>query len=288
MDSMSAGCVIAFAMEAFEKGLISIKDTDGIHLTWGNHQAMVKMVRKIGEREGFGEVLGEGPKAAAEHVGGVAPEYAMHVKGLSIPRMDPRAADGFALEYATGSRGADHLEAYYIQSGRGPIPDLGIYQAVDTVERRFSPEGQAEIVAKLQNYVAQLDSLGVCKFLTGFSRSRQIVQPSHFVEWLNYVTGWNMSLEEFLKTGERVLNLKRLFNVQRGISRKDDMLPARIMTHKKGGYSEAAEHVPALGIMLGDYYSYRGWSEDGIPTREKLIELGLGDLINNKRIGITL
>lgn len=288
MDSMSAGCVIAFAMEAFEKGLISNKDTNGINLTWGNHEAMVEMVRKIGEKEGFGEILGEGPKAAADHIGGVASEYAMHVKGLSIPRMDPRAADGFALEYATGSRGADHLEAYYIQSGRGPIPDLGIYQSVDTVEKRFSPEGQAEIVAKLQNYVAQLDSLGVCKFLTGFSRSRQIVQPSHLVEWLNYVTGWNMTLEEFLKTGERVFNLKRLFNIQRGISRKDDLLPARIMTHKKGGKSEAAEHVPSLGRMLGDYYSYRGWSEDGIPTREKLIELGLSDLIHHKKIGITL
>ncbi len=202
----------------------------------------------------------------------------MHVKGLSIPRMDPRAAEGFALEYATGSRGADHLEAFYINTGRAPIPDLGIYEAIDTVEKRFSPKGQAEIVAKLQDYTAQLDSLGVCKFLTGSTRSRQIVQPSHFVEWLNYVTGWDMSLKEFLKTGERAFNLKRLFNVKRGISRKDDMLPARIMTHKKGGHSEAAEHVPALGILLGDYYSYRGWNEDGIPTREKLAELGLGGM----------
>jgi len=228
--------------------------------------------------------LGQGPETAADHIGGTASEYAIHVKGLSIPRMDPRAAEGFALEYATGSRGADHLEAFYIQSGRDPILDLGINESIDTVEKRFSPKGQAEIVAKLQDYVAQLDSLGVCKFLTGFTRSRQVAQPSHLVEWLNYVTGWDMSLDEFLETGNRAFNLKRLFNAQRGISRKDDMLPARIMTHKKGGNSDASQHVPALGVMLNDYYSYRGWSEDGIPKREKLIELGLGDLISGRHL----
>lgn len=278
MDTISTGAIIAFAMECFEKGLITKDDTGGVDLTWGNHQAMVEMVRKIGEREGFGELLGEGVRRAAERIGGIAAEYAMHVKGLEFPAHDPRSATGFALGYATGSIGAAHEEALgsqrlensYEQAQPWTSPELGCPVAL----KRFDTEGKGALVAKTQDFGCLLDSLTLCCFLSMI----QWVQPSHHAELLNSATGWDMDLDEFMLTGERIFNLKRMFNVRRGISRKDDTLPPRILTHKlvKGG---TRGNLPWLGLMLNEYYSFRGWSEEGIPTKEKLTQLGLTECL---------
>ena len=147
------------------------------------------------------------------------------------------------------------------------IPELGWEEPYD----RFATEGKGEMVAKMQNLMSLFDALGVCKFsLFGGMR------PHHLVDWLNYITGWDFNLEEFMKTGERLYNLKRLFNVKRGISRKDDTLPLRLLTHRRGE-GGTARALPNLGVMLSDYYEYRGWSEEGIPIPEKLRELGLVD-----------
>lgn len=279
LDTISTGGVISFAMECFEKGLISEKETEGIDLSWGNHRAMLEMIRKIGEREGFGYLLGEGVKRAAEHVGGIASEYALHVKGLELPAHDPRAANSFAVMYATSSLGACHTDAVgatlvedYIPGYAGALlfPELGYATRLS----RFETKGKGELTAKMQHFKCMVDSLVVCMFLINHQR----VQASHFVELLNSITGWDMDLAEFMKTGERIFNLKRMFNVRRGISRKDDVLPPRILTHKRGE-GGAAEHLPNLGAMLSEYYAYRGWSEEGIPTREKLAELGLLDML---------
>jgi len=127
------------------------------------------------------------------------------------------------------------------------------------------------MVAKLQNLMSLCDALGVCKFavLTG-------MRPLLLVDWLNSITGWNFDLDGFMKTGERLYNLKRLFNVRLGIRRKDDTLPVRLLLQPRGT-GGAAKELPDLDTMLRDYYEYRGWNEEGIPTHEKLSELGLTD-----------
>ncbi|MDX2453393.1 aldehyde ferredoxin oxidoreductase C-terminal domain-containing protein, partial [Desulfosarcina sp.] len=281
LDTISTGSVIGFAMECYEKGLLSKKDTGGIDLTWGNHQAMVEMVKNIGEREGLGRLLGEGTKRAAEQIGGTASEYAIHVKGLEFPMHDPRIAAGYAVQYATGSIGATHSEAqlssYFIEDYLYVNPEdeprlLDVLEEFGYSGRldRFEPQGKGEMVAKMQNFGAMLNSMVVCSFMLEYQR----VRPSEFIELLNSVTGWDMDYDECMKTGERICNLTRMFNVRRGISRKDDMLPARILTCKRMAGTNP-EYLPHLGVMLSEYYALKGWSEEGIPPAEKLEELGL-------------
>ncbi|MFH1650564.1 MAG: aldehyde ferredoxin oxidoreductase family protein [Chloroflexota bacterium] len=272
IDAISAGGVLAFAIEAFENGLLTEDDTEGIKLAWGDAEAMLRMLHKIVRREGFGWWLGEGSKRAAEHLGGKAPEYAIHVKGLEIPAHDPRSSNSLALEYATASRGADHLSGFmaifpYFS------PELGRNPESDLLENRFKVEGKAEEVANSQDYMCLLDSLVICKQLLWHG-----LQPSELLNWLNLTTGLNMDIREFLKCGERIFNLKRLINVRRGVSSKDDLLHPRLMTHPRGGTSDAAVNLPPVGEMLSRYYAYRGWTAEGIPSDEKLAELGLPQL----------
>jgi aldehyde:ferredoxin oxidoreductase len=283
MDTISIGAVIAFAMECFEKGLITKDDTGGVELTWGNERAMIEMVRKIGEREGFGELLGEGVRIAAERIGGISSEFAMHVKGLEFPAHDPRAAAGLALGYATASIGAAHMETQAIEHLENQFeraqaktsPELGYPDALN----RFETEGKGALVAKTQDLGCLLDSVIICMFLS----LSQWVQPSHYVELLNSAIGWDMDINEFMLTGERIFNLKRMFNVRRGISRKDDTLPLRILAHKlvEGG---TKGNLPHLGLMLNEYYAVRGWSEEGIPKKERLAKLDLEQCIREATI----
>jgi aldehyde:ferredoxin oxidoreductase len=274
MDSISAGGVMAFAIEVFEKKLITERDTDGITLGWGKAKAMLQMFKKLAKREGFGRVLGEGTKRAAEHIGGNALEYAMQGKGMELATHNPRSSNAIALEYATAPRGADHVSAYGI-SDRYVCPELGLDGQRGSLENRFKVEGQAEYVAKMQNLICLFNSLVLCIFLLRMQYGTVGVQPSRLAQWVRCVTGWDMDSQEFLMAGERISNFMRLFDVRRGISRKDDTLPARILTHKIGGTSDSADNLPPLGEMLNRYYIYRGWAEDGIPTPEKLAALGL-------------
>ena len=282
IDTISTGETVSFAMECYEKGLITERDTGGIKLRWGDHRAMLEIVRKIGENEGFGKVLGEGVKRAAEQIGEIAHEYAIHVKGLSIPAHDPRAANARALCYATGNTGASHFaDGCFIAAALENYPGRPKYRSLASLDLGYpvkleplETEGKAELAVKSQNFGCMLDSLVVCDFLF----IHQFVQPSHLIELLNCVTGWDMTLEEFLTTGERIFNLKRMINVRRGVSRKDDTLPPRILTHKRGS-GGAAYNLPFLGRMLNEYYQYRGWSEEGIPTKEKLSQLDLQELM---------
>ncbi|MFC2066143.1 aldehyde ferredoxin oxidoreductase family protein [Chloroflexota bacterium] len=276
IDVKSTGAIISFAMECFEKGLITKDDTEGIELTWGNGEAMVAMVRKIGLREGFGAVLGEGVRRAAEIIGGHASEYAVHCKGLEFPNWDARTSNFRALGMATANLGADPYSLLAPVLGNSAIPELGIYER-DAGEARFVIEGMGKTVANMQHFGSLVNSLVICLFsICNWMPHDQHVAPSSCLEWLNYTTGWDMDLKEFIDCGERIFNLQRMINVRRGISRKDDTLPPRFLTRKlklHGG--PIAGHVPPLGEMLGEYYSTRGWSEEGIPTRKKLVELGL-------------
>jgi aldehyde:ferredoxin oxidoreductase len=262
LDTISTGGVIGFAMEAYQRGLISKKDTGGIELTWGNQAAVFSMIEMIASRKGFGSVLAEGVRAAAEQIGGIAPEFALHVKGLEPPAHDPRAKMTVALGFATSNRGACHLQAFTHDFEEGAsIPDLGSEQLID----RFTPDGKAENVYLMQNLMSMFDSLVCCKFVLFGGMT---VEP--LTQLLNHVTGWDLSTDDFLKTGDRIFTLKRMYNVRLGISRKDDTLPLRMLTHNRGGGTNA---LPPLGRMLNEYYLYRGWDEFGIPKIEKLREL---------------
>ena len=266
LDTISTGSVIGFSMEAFERGLITAESAGGIELRWGDGDLVHDLIHRIAHRNGIGKLMGRGVKKFADELEGTAHEFAIHVKGLEFPAHDPRAKSSLALAYATSNRGACHLQALSMDFEEGfACPSLGFDKTFD----RFTSEGKAELVVKSQNVMSIFDSLKSCKFLIHFG-----MEPDSMVECLNLVTGLNMTKEELLKAGERIFNLKRMFNVRCGISRKDDAIPLRIATNKRGN-GNYEDSLPHLSIMLNEYYKLRGWDEMGIPKSEKLTELGL-------------
>jgi aldehyde:ferredoxin oxidoreductase len=269
LDTISTGSAISFCMEAYERGLITKEDTGGLKMEWGNGDALLEMIEKIANRQDIGKLLGEGLIKAAKEIGGNSCEFAIHVKGLDFPAHDPRGKVSVALGYATSNRGACHLQAFTHDFEDGhALPDLGYKKTLD----RFEIKGKAKFVVDFQHLMSMFDSLHCCKFIVFGGMT---VEP--LVKVLNLVTGWDFSKEDFLKTGERIFNLKRLYNVREGISRKDDTLPPRILTHPRGG--GAGDNLPYLNKMLNEYYQIRGWDEFGIPTKETLKRLELEEYI---------
>jgi aldehyde:ferredoxin oxidoreductase len=268
LDVISTGGVVGFALEAAERGILkgdSDKETD---LAWGNGKGVVNLVEKIGRREGLGYLLGEGVMRTSAKLGGGSEAFALHVKGLEPPGHDPRAYNSLAVGYATSNRGACHLQGMSYAFERAvTMPELGITEVQD----RFGTVKKGELVAKTQDLMSLFDSIKLCKFLLYGG-----VKLTHILEWFNAVTGWEMSQTEIMRAGERIYNLKRVYNVRCGITRKDDTAPTRMLREKRreGG---AAENLPPFSEALDEYYRYRGWDQNGIPTKTKLLELGLAD-----------
>lgn len=266
LDTISASAAVAFAMECFEKGLITKEDTGGLELAWGDPRAILGLVDQMGMGDGFGKLLAQGTREAARAIGPVAQEFSMAVKGLEVAYHDPRAFTCMSVNYATANRGACHLESLSYFLGRGiPLAEMGYTEPPDP----HGEEGKAKITFDLQNYMSVYNPLGLCKFLF-VGR----VGPSAIARWVELVTGWEMDQEELLLAGERIFNLKRMYNVRLGVSRKDDLLPPRFLTHPRPE-GRAKGVLPHLGRMLKEYYELRGWSEEGIPTRSRLRHLGL-------------
>jgi aldehyde:ferredoxin oxidoreductase len=267
LDTISTGNVIGFAMEAWERGLINAEHTGGVQLTWGNAQAVLKIIEQIARKQDFGAVLEGGVRRAAKHIGGGAEEFALEVKGLEPPAHDPRAKMTVAVGYATSNRGACHLAAFTHDFEEGTsIEDLGL----PVLKHRFNTEGKAENVVVMQHLMTMFDSLVCCKFglFGGLT-----VDP--LIEALNAVTGWKFDRKRFFQTGERIFNLKRLYNNRLGIGAKDDVLPKRMRHEAKGGGTN--DHLPPLEEMMKEYYSLRSWNPDtGKPEATKIEELGLG------------
>jgi aldehyde:ferredoxin oxidoreductase len=264
IDTISTGTIIAFAMEAFERGLLRPGDTDGLDLSWGNAATVLTLVEKIGRREGIGDLLANGVRFLARHLGGEAYKFAVEVKGLELAYHDPRALSSLAAAYATYSRGACHRSySHYLE--RNALPELGFEKPLD----RHATERKGEAAAVMQDYGGLYNSLKLCQFIM------RGVKVQEVVDCLNYVTGWDLDLAEFMRSGERASNLKRLYNLRLGMTRKDDTLPYRIL-HEPLPDGGAANYLPELEKMLDEYYDYRGWTQDGNPTRAKLDALGLG------------
>jgi aldehyde:ferredoxin oxidoreductase len=269
LDTISAGVAIGFAMELYERGIITPDEADGLDLSFGNHEAMVSLVRMMAIREGIGDILCDGVKAAAKRIGSGTDKFAMHVKGLELPAYDVRGAKAHGLNYATSYAGADHNRGYAFQEIMGiptPFP-------VD----RLSVEGKGKLTMWNQDtQTALCDCTAICSFILPMALLPIALQNTAAL--LEAVTGGAYTEEEILRVGERINNLARAFNVREGFTRKDDTLPERLMTEplKEGPCKGSLISEEELSSMLDEYYVARGWDLDtGIPTKEKLIELGL-------------
>jgi len=266
MDTISAGVTIAWAMECFDKGLLSTNDTGGIDLSFGNGQAILDILELIGHRKDLGGLLAEGTKMAAERLGGGSSDWAMQVKGLEMPGYEPRSLKTMALGLAVTPRGACHNRS-------------SAYEAdfSERVDRLSVDESRGIIAAESEDFEAVLDSLIWCKFLRKafndfYEESAQVY---------TMITGWDMSLDELKQAGERIHNLKKLFNIREGWSRRDDALPPRTLQEPlpTGVVAGVGLTQEELDYMIAGYYQARGWNDDGSVPDTKLAELGLLELL---------
>jgi aldehyde:ferredoxin oxidoreductase len=259
LDTMSAGVVIGFAMELYEKGILTKKDTDGLELKFGNHSILLEMLRKITYQEGLGDILCQGTKRAAEIIGKGSEAYAMHVKGLELPAYDVRGAKAHGLNYATAYTGADHNRGYAFQEIFDiPVPEQGKLTKWNQDVRCVT-----------------CDCATMCAFLLDMAVPGIACQNT--ADLVNAVAGTDFTPEEIEKIGERINNVARLFNIGEGFSRKDDTFPKRLMTEaiKEGPSKGQLISQADLDEMLDEYYTERGWNKDGTPTDAKLKELGI-------------
>ena len=268
IDTISAGAMVGFAMECFERGWITARDTGGVEIRWGNPQALISLVKQIGNREGFGALFAEGTLKAAQKIGRGAEEIVVHCKGLDLPAHDPRACISLAPTYATGTRGACHFRGGCedVEMGGFYIPEVGIRQGV---VKFFEQENQALLAAKCQDFFALLNSLVLCAFMPDggampFSGMRDL---------FNAITGWNYSCEDLMAAGERGFTVQRLINIRDGYDGKADTLPPKMFQPAREGFR--AGKTPPLKELLGDYYKVRDWDENGIPTARALKKLDL-------------
>ena len=260
IDTISAGNTIGFAMECYERGLLTKKDTDGLELKFGNHEVFLPSLKKIALREGIGDLLAEGVREMAKRLKHGTENFAMHVKGMELPAYDPRGAWGMGVAYATSCRGGCHLKAW----------TLGV-EVMHPKYDRFSSEGKGKLVFELQNERAINDSIGVCTF------GSRAIGVDEMVKMVTVLTGWNFNSKKLLEAGERIYNVERLIATREGVARKDDTLPPRLLT-------DVLPHGPSKGVhlrredldqMLNEYYAVRGWDRNGKPTKAKLEELGI-------------
>ncbi|MBN2033098.1 MAG: aldehyde ferredoxin oxidoreductase family protein [Deltaproteobacteria bacterium] len=269
LDTISAGVTIGFAMELYEKGILTDKETGGLKLNFGNDEAMLTLLRLMAYREGIGALLADGTKAAAKKIGKSSEKYAIHIKGLELPAYDVRGAKAHGLNFATAYTGADHNRGYAFQEIFGiPIPN-----EVD----RFSAEGKGKLTKWNQDVrTATCDAPTMCAFLLDMAVAAQATQNT--ADLMQAVTGLNFSAEQVQTVGERINNLARGFNAREGFCRSDDTLPERLMMEpiKEGASKGQFISKDDLRKMLDEYYTERGWDLDtGTPKREKLTQLGL-------------
>ncbi len=257
MDAIAMGTTIACAMDLFESGIIKAKDTGGDALRFGDAEMMVEMTRRTGVGEGFGKKLALGSFRLAESYGHA--DYSMSAKKQEMPAYDPRAVQGIGLNYATSNRGGCHVRGYMTA-----VEVLGNPLKLDNL----ATEGKAQWTITFQDLTAALDSTGACLFTT-FG-----IGADELAALLTAATGVPYSTEEFMKAGARIWNVERLFNLKAGLTAKDDTLPPRMLNDPMPAGPCKGE-VSKLDKMLPEYYTLRGWSKDGVPTKEKLAELGI-------------
>ena len=277
LDTISTGVSIAFAMECYEKGLLTKEDTDGIDLKWGNHRAMIEIIEKIAKREGIGDLLAEGVRRASEKIGRGSKKFALHVKGLELPRHEVRGKKGLGLSYATSVRGACHLQSFhddFVELDKDLAPEIGLDSKITPRHRLHTGPEKVKMVKIGEDLHCIYNSLIICEFPVWWTSG---IRPKTFVSAFASVTGWDVNSKDLMRIGERILNLCRAFNVREGVTQRDDTLPERLMEPlSEGPYKGEAISRDTLNKMLDYYYEFRGGDkETGIPKKEVLERLGL-------------
>lgn len=268
LDTISAGAMVAVAMECFERGWITTDDTAGLELKWGDPQTLFTLLEQIGNRQGFGAIFADGTLPAAKKIHPDAVDIVAHNKGLDYPSHDARSCISLAPTYATGTRGACHF--------RGPCEDVemaGFFiPEADIKEgdvKFFERKNQAKLAAVCQNFGTLINSLVVCMFMfDGGDWTLTGVK-----DLFNAITGWDYSTDDLMRTGQRGFTVQRLINIRDGYDRKTDVLPKKMLQSAKEGF-RAGKTIPFKELME-DYYEFRGWDANGHPGEKTLNALGL-------------
>ncbi|OGN91290.1 MAG: hypothetical protein A2Z75_01060 [Chloroflexi bacterium RBG_13_50_10] len=264
LDTISAGGTVAFAIDCYENGLITNKDTDGIELKWGNHKAIVEITEKMAKREGFGQVLADGVKRAAQQVGKGTDEFAVHIHGQEVPMHDPKRFMNYATAYL------DATPARHTQGSYGTKPASGL--EFPAYERK-SAAGRGAANKVGSDLMHAVSCAGLCMFGLGF------MDASALTDFVNLTTGWDYSMEDLLKAGERIANIRQAFNAREGIGMADFKVPDRVSGNPPPEAGPTAGRSADFTTLRSDYLIARGWDlNTSTPSRKKLLELGLDDI----------
>jgi aldehyde:ferredoxin oxidoreductase len=279
MDTISCGATIAWAMDCFERGLLTAEDTGGIDLCFGNAEALVQMVELIGKREGLGRILGEGSARAARHLG-VGLDLVVATKGQEYPAHMPHVKGSMALLYAVHPGGADHTILEHDPAYENYPEKMAQLGLCDPQPSPALNDEKVHYAVVMQRLLSFIDSACMCKF--AFGPAWQLFDLDQMVEAVRSITGWDVTLEELMQVGERRLNLLRGFNAREGVGAEADTVPPKLSIPLTGGATDgiaisekAVEEAKAL------YYRMVGWDKAGCPTRDKLVELGLDWLVED-------
>jgi aldehyde:ferredoxin oxidoreductase len=279
MDTISTGMTIAFAMECYEKGILSKEEVNGLDLAWGNAESMVKMIEVIALKEGIGNLLALGVRRAAKKIGKGSEKYALEVKGQEIPMHEPRVKGMLGITYAVSELGAEHTRVEHDTDFDDYAPQIFLDQSevlglLERLPNEAIDEDKIRMYYYLQHHFSMLDTLGCCLF--GFAPVRAITMTD-MVEMVNAATGWESSLWELMKLGERRTNMTRIFNLREGFSIEDDWLPERFFEGLENGpMKDQPINREEFNKALKLYYEMANWDpETSIPRRAKLIELDL-------------
>jgi aldehyde:ferredoxin oxidoreductase len=268
MDAQSAGGIVGFAMDCYENGILKQTDLGVAEAQFGNAEALLQLLEKIGKREGIGDVLAEGVRIAGEKIGKGAAKLAQHIKGLEVTGYDLRCLKTAALGFAVSFRGADHnRSSAYVIDMQGKV------------NRLKAEKGRGKLVKDMEDTYALIDSLIVCKN----SRGTYYKELEDLAKLYSSVTGYDMTPADLKAAGERINTIARLINIREGLSRKDDTLPWKVMNvpiPEDGPAKGAVVTQEELDLLLDDYYTSRGWTLDGVPTTKTLKELSMDDTLS--------
>ena len=278
LDTISAGTAVAFAMECYEAGLLSKADTGGLELAWGNHAAMVELVHQMGRREGLGEVLADGVRVAAEHIGRGSAAFAMHIGGEELPMHDPRLMPAYAIGYLLDPTPARHNQ------GSAPLvdmPDPWVAQVGVGLKSSEPFEGKGDAHFRLANLIHTINASGLCLF--GVS---SFVDAFIVPDFMSAATGWDFSVDECFRTGERIGLMRLAFNLREGVNPLAWKAPGRMLGRPplEAGPLKGKSIDPS--VLVAEYLAAAGLDAKSCrPTPQKLIQLGLGDVA--KDLGLT-
>lgn len=263
IDTISAGAIIAFCTECFENGLITLEDTDGIEMTWGNHRSIVAMTEKLAKREGFGDILADGTRVAAEKIGRGSDEYAIDIQGQEVPAHDPKLGGSFGITYRMDATPARHTQ------GPNPAPRDSL-----PVIERSAMKGRGKLQKAGSSLYHIVNCSGLCSIAFSCMPTVNVLP-----EYMKAITGWDITVEELFLTGERIANIRQAFNIREGLNSLEYKVPGRVM-----GVPPLTEG-PTTGVTYDEatldreFLVEMDWDEKTtMPSKNKLKELGLDDV----------